>query len=426
MSRTFWQGIPWIGPSLTLAVGLLAAPPAAAASSSAAAPRSTATRPADSVTDFAFALQPRLGPADQNLAWSPAGLGQALAMLYAGAGGVTKQEMSQVLGLSPDRAAALAAWRQVLTGLAARGASARGVDTEPFRLSLASALWPDARLKLRPEFAATLRTQFDSELITLAYDRDPAGAVQRINNWVNEATRGRIAALVEREDIQLDTRLLLTTAVYLNAAWRIPFDEVDANETFTGLAGQRIEIAMMNLRADALRSARGKGWSAVALPYDDERLEFVLVVPDADFARFEAGWNRKLYAAIADSLRARDTLVRMPQFDLAQQLELIPALKAAGLGHLFQAADFSGMAEGPGLEVAGVRQKAKLTVGREGTVAAAATAVFMRELSAMIPGHIREPLVINADRPFLFVLRDRPTGAILFMGRVVDPSASVS
>lgn len=426
MSRTFWQDVPHLVPSLTFAAGLLAASPAAAATSSSADPPSAATHPADSVTDFAFALQPRLGAADANLAWSPAGLGQALVMLYAGAGGVTKQEMSHVLGLPPDKEAALAAWRQVLTGLAARGASARGVDNEPFRLSLASALWPDTRLKLRPAFAATLSTQFDSELITLAYDRDPGGAVQRINSWVNDATRGRISTLVAREDIQPDTRLLLTTAVYLNAGWRIPFDEVHAKQTFTGLTGQRIETTMMNLRADGLRSARGKGWSAVALPYDDERLEFMLVVPDADFAQFEAGWNRKLHAAISDSLRARDTRVRMPQFDLAQQLELIPALQAAGLGHLFQAADFSGVADGPGLEVSGVRQKVKLTVGREGTVAAAATAVMMRVTSAMVHGHVPEPLFINADRPFLFVLRDRPTGAILFMGRVVDPSASVS
>lgn len=388
------------------------------------APPALAASVAPGLTDFAFALQPRLAAPDSNLAWSPAGLGEALAMVYAGAGGVTRAEMSEVLGLSPAPGGAGSAWGETLRDLATRGDSAQGVAGQPFRLAVASALWPDAHITPAAAFVADTRRNFGSEVVSLDFQHQPRAAVRRVNAWSSAATAGRVPVLVTREGLKDCTGLLVTTAVYFNARWRQPFQMVDPDAHFTRLDGTKVQAPRLRGYSTAWRVGQGDNWQAAELPYDDGRLDFLVVVPRGDFLAFQAGWTAAACQAIRDSLSVHAAYLLMPPFDLAPELPLRPALEAAGLGHLFADADLRGVAPRDPLKVYDVRQRLRLNVSKEGTVGAAATLVALRTLGGSLGGPDRDPVRIVADRPFLFVLRDRPTGMILFMGRVVDPSTA--
>lgn len=389
-------------PLLALAAGTLVAPHSA---------------PAAPLTDFAFDLQPRLGSPDQNLTWSPASLGQALALLYGGASGVTRAEMAATLRWPAGVDATQSAWGAALRELAGRGAGKAGVEGRPFQLSLASAVWTGEGLLLRPEFAAGLAEHFSASARPLPFRSDSEKARQQINGWVAERTTGMIPELLRPGLLSPDTRLVLTTAAYLDARWEQPFESVHRDWTFTRLDRSTVKTLMMTRQA-SLAAARGPGWVAAALPYHDPRLEMVIVVPDSNFRAFERGWTLRKYQEIVAAFTTRTTSVALPPFRLDADLDLTGPLAAAGMQHLFARADLSGITAQETLFVNRVVQKAVLRVGREGTVGAAATAVELR--SAMLPD--RDTLHLEATRPFLFVLRDRPTGAILFMGRVVDPT----
>lgn len=258
----------------------------------------------------------------------------------------------------------------------------------------------------------------------LDYEHQPDAALRRINAWSSAATSGHIPELVTRDMISACTGLLVTTAVYFNARWQEPFQMVDPAADFTRLDGTKVEAPRLRGYSTAWRVAQGADWQAAELPYDDERLDFLIVIPRGDFLAFEAGWTAAACQAIRDSLRIHAACVLMPPFDLARDLPLRPALEAAGLRHLFAGADLRGLAPRDQLDVYDVRQRLRLNVSKEGTVGAAATVVAMRSIGGSLGGPARDPIEIIADRPFLFVLRDRPTGVILFMGRVVDPSTA--
>lgn len=397
------------------------APPPAASS----APPTPAAAAAPGLTDFAFALQPRLAAADSNLAWSPAGLGEALAMVYAGAGGVTRAEMSAVLGLAPAPGVAGEAWGRALRDLATRGDSAVGVAGQPFRLAVASALWPDAGITPGSPFLADMQRNFGADVTTLDYKHQPEAALRRVNAWSKAATSGHIPELVTRKLILECDGMLVTTAVYFNSRWQEPFQMVDPGADFTRLDGTKVEAPRLRGYSTAWRVGQGADWQAAELPYDDERLDFLIVVPRGDFLAFQAGWTAAACQAIRDSLRVQAAFVMMPPFDLARNQPSRPALEASGLEHLFNAtADLRGLAPNDPLQVYEVRQRLRLNVSKEGTVGAAATVVALRTIGGHQGDATQDPLVIKADRPFLFALRDRPTGLLLFMGRVVDPTTA--
>lgn len=196
------------------------------------------------------------------------------------------------------------------------------------------------------------------------FSGNATGAARRIDDWAGEATAGRIPGLVTPDHIPPETQLLLTTAVYLNAAWRTPFDKVDADQVFTGPGGRRIKSDMMSLHA-ALQAARGPGWVAAALPYDEQRLESLVILPDSDLPLFEKSWTPQSHHALCDSLRERPVMLRMPQFDLRGEFHLEPALAAAGLPHLLTGADFTAMAGESDVAVSEMLQRVQLSVGQQ-------------------------------------------------------------
>jgi serpin B len=213
------------------------------------------------------------------------------------------------------------------------------------------------------------------------------------------------------------TRLALVNAVYLKAPWQTPF-AVDSTKqgTFRRADGSSVQVPFM-AATESLRFASGDGWRAVEIPYVGGSLAMTVVVPD-DIAAFERALAADSFATIVDALAPAQVALALPRFGIETRTELAPILASLGMPSAFDdRADFSGITTAERLLISNVVHQANIDVDEKGTEAAAATAVVMR--ATAMPA---EPVVLRADRPFLFAIRDVPTGAILFLGRVGDPS----
>jgi serpin B len=199
--------------------------------------------------------------------------------------------------------------------------------------------------------------------------------------------------------------------------WQTPFS-ADATKpaTFTRADGSTVQVPFM-AATDSLRYASGPAWRAVEIPYIGGSFAMTVIVPE-DLAEFERTLSAATWAAIVDALAPAQVGLALPKFGIETKTDLAPILASLGMPSAFDdRADFSGITTSERLQVSNVIHQANIDVDEKGTEAAAATAVVMRATG--IPA---EPVLLRADRPFLFAVRDVPTGAILFLGRVGDPS----
>jgi serpin B len=357
-----------------------------------------------------------LAAPDQNAVISPLSIGIALGMARAGARGTTADEMDAVMhdAAADDHANWLSSLGRELAQRNRTITDEQDVEHE-IALHLANAPFAQRGFSLHQAFLDALAARFGAGLRLVDFIRDSEGSRQAINGWVNEQTRDRIPELLPNEFIDGKTRLVLVNAVYLNAPWAAPWGAADGgSRAFTRPDGSIVRVAMMTTDGQ-LPYAEGDGWQAVELPYLGNDLAMLLVVPE-DLAAFEANLDGESFAAVVNALGERQTLVTMPKFEVETQADLIPPLKSLGVRAAFDDADFSGISDAP-LYVSGVVHQANISVDEKGTEAAAATAVGMA-VSAPY-GEVE----VRADRPFLFAVRDRQTGAVLFLGHVADPSA---
>ncbi|MDH4268942.1 MAG: serpin family protein, partial [Dehalococcoidia bacterium] len=241
-----------------------------------------------------------------------------------------------------------------------------------------------------------------------------------INDWVSDQTESRIEDLIPQGAIDALTRLVLTNAIYFNAAWEYPFDKkVTANGPFHLLDGAQVMVPMMK-QTESFGYTDGEGYQAVELLYDGGELSMVILLPEAgQFAAFEEGLQAQGVSDIISGLQPTEVALTMPKFEFDSDFSLKDTLAAMGMPIAFSGgADFSGMTGNPELFISEVIHKAFVAVDEAGTEAAAATAVIMR-LTA-VPESV---VAVTIDRPFIFLIRDVETGAILFVGRVLNPGA---
>jgi len=228
--------------------------------------------------------------------------------------------------------------------------------------------------------------------------------------------------LLDAGDLDPATALVLTDAVYLDAQWAHGFDpKLTAPAPFHFANGTTANVSTMHLdsskfaKGPTLGYAAGAGWKAVSLPYIGNELEMDVVVPD-ELGAFERSLGTKLPGVLA-ALRPAHVRVSMPRFDAKVQTDLVEPLRRLGVRDAFDSttADFSGIDGKRDLFVSDVKHEVVVHVDEQGTVAAGATAGIMRSSAAEIVP------VVNVDKPFVYVVRDRTTGAILFLGRITDP-----
>jgi serpin B len=360
---------------------------------------------------------------DGNVVFSPTSIITALAMTYAGAKGETAQEMADALHFTISADALHKAFSTLDNTLGLRSfqrKNAEGKD-EGVLLKTANSLWAQDGLTFEQAFLDTLAVNYGAGVRLVDYQTAAEAARQAINKWVSGQTNDKIPELLAEGVVDSLTRLVLVNAVYLDATWANQFDPNSTHDgDFTTLAGETVTAKMMS-QTTVLPYASGEGWQAVLLPYLQEDLDMMLIVPDEGrFAEIESQLADGLIDRAAGIVKwDLEVALTMPKFKFRTQTGLTQALGALGMKAAFDPdlADFSGMTNEASLYISDVIHEAYIDVDEEGTEAAAATAVVMR-LTAM-PA---EQVQLTVDRPFLFAIRDRPTGMILFMGRVTDPT----
>jgi serpin B len=357
-----------------------------------------------------------------NLAISPYSIQVALAMARAGAAGATLDEMDAVLRTAGpgDFDASLNALDQLLLSRAGEYEIGDG-KLARLELTTANSLWGQRDFAFEDAFLEQLARWYGAGMRTVDYVNATEDARQAINGWVAEQTRERIPELIPPGVLSDFTRLVLTNAVYLNAPWAAQFDPGETSDGhFTRLDGATVEVPLMHI-ARKYNYAEGSNFAAVELPYAGNGLAMLLVVPDVgEFEAVQGDLDAEMLASIARDLSTYQVTLDMPRFEFRTQAPLEDILTELGMPLAFdpERADFTGIADVPdgNLFINDVLHEAFISVDEEGTEAAAATAVIFDTTSAPPPAELR------IDRPFFFAIRDTESGALLFLGRVMDPS----
>ena len=380
-----------------------------------------AANAATAINAFGIELYRAMAADADNLVMSPTSIALALGMARAGARGDTAAEMDAVLRevASDEHAAWLNALDQALAERSGTFTDGTNEDAD-VALNIANANFAQAGFPLEQAYLDALASRFGAGLQLVDFAADPEAARLLINDWVADETEQRILELLPPDVLNELTRLALVNAIYLKAQWHMPFDD-DATEDapFTTADGTTVTVPTMAMDTH-IAYADGAGWRAVELPYVGGGLAITIIVPD-DIEAFEGTLDGDQLATITSSLEQQYVVLTLPRFSVDTQASLRDLLKAMGMPTPFDPdrADFTGLSPlGDELFISAVVHQANIDVDEYGTEAAAATAVIIEQES----GPPSDPLTLNVDRPFLFALRDTQTGAVLFLGRVTDPT----
>jgi serpin B len=373
-----------------------------------------------------------------NALLSPYSIQSALAMTFAGAAGDTHAEMARVLHYAGDEAElhrSFAALQQALAEVAkktaerAENARKYGGPSEPVTLTIANRLFGQKGYEFRQPFLALVRDTYGAPFQAMDFIQNTSAARREINTWVEDQTRQRIRDLIPADGINRDTRLVLVNAIYLKAPWA---EEFSTNMTklrpFHLNGGATQDVPTME-RQDRFGFAERDGYRVVTVPYSGNDIQFLILLPDAvdGLAALEAKLRPHDLKTAATSGTA-DVKLQLPKFKLEPPLlRLSEALIGLGMKSAFDkpegSANFDRMAPRKPddyLKISEVFHKTFLELDEKGTEAAAATAVTMMRV-ASFAGKKPEPIQVRVDRPFLFAIQHRPSGACLFLGRVTNP-----
>lgn len=389
-----------------------------------AAEADTNVSAAEAVSYLGWQLLARSG--DGNAIVSPVSVWQALAMTHAGASSTTAAEIAGVLGMPDDR-------QLIGDASAAMRTAFDEIRSDQIRLDIANRLWLQEGKPIVEAFTSLLEAKHAAAAGLLPFSSAPESARADINLWVADHTHDRITDLLPSGSITPLTRVVLTNAVFMKAAWATPFDKARTQDEHFDLGeGVQIKVPFMHHEGSFRAGRFGKEGSEMLvceLPYAGERLAMVLLVPcfsDPDVsdgvgravAQLSGNWLSDLRGSGA--LRRQTVRLALPKWTARKPLSLKQALADLGMRHAFDPAeaDFSGIDGTRDLFVSDVVHEGFVEVGEEGTEAAAATGVVIGVKSFLPPA---EPLEITADRPFVWAVIDTTTGGMLFAGTVCDP-----
>jgi serpin B len=366
---------------------------------------------------FSVALLHALAASDGNVSVSPSSLAIALTMLENGASGATRRQLATALqagGLSLSRQDA--GWQALLADWS-QSARAEGVQ-----IHSADAAWTQQNFPIQRRFLTSLQRYFAAGVWRTDFAHQNAAAVRAINTWTSRETRGKIPKLFDSLDPA--TRLVLANAAYFKAAWEQKFDPHDtADGPFTTAAGNEVTVPLMHADQLSAPAVVASGYQAVQLPYQGRRFAALAIMPTTgSLASFTTSLTVQRLDGVVSALQQQPVSLTMPRLSVRSTLDLPTALRSMGMTDAFTpGADFSALspsARRVGLHVQQVVQRDDLSVTEKGTEAAAATGMSVGV------GALMQATPIQLTHPFLFLVRDTKTGAILFAARIEDPSAS--
>jgi serpin B len=363
---------------------------------------------------FAFKLFAELTKSnvEQNVFISPTSVALALAMVYNGARGETARAIARTLELGEIDLDALNRANATLIE------SLRVFDPH-IALAIANSLWAQQGITFTPDFLNRNQEFYRAEITTL--DFGDAQAAATINEWVKRNTRGKIEKMIDQ--IDRSAIMFLLNAIYFKGSWAKPFDPRRSREMpFTFSGGQQKQLLMM-AQTGKFDYYAIQGFQAISLPYGTGRASMYIFLPErrSSLRAFRRELSHKSWDAWLRHFRQAEGTIVLPRFKLAYEATLNDALKTLGMSIAFDArrADFSAMiADGkPSPNIDEVKHKTFVEVNEEGTEAAAVTSIGMVRLT-MAPQRNFSMIV---DRPFFCAIRDNQTGALLFMGAIIDP-----
>lgn len=368
---------------------------------------------------FALDLYQALARADArgSFFFSPHSISTALAMTRAGAVAATAAEMDAVLHFPVGEAG-----EDLHRSFAALDDSlaARAKEQDGPELAVANRLWGQRGLSWQAEFLATCRAHYGAGFAEVDFGSDPDGVRRNVNAWCAEQTRDRIRDLLAPGTVDRLTALILTNAIYFKGTWKQQFDPKRTQDGPFHLAGGgEAQVPFMHTKA-TYGYREEPSFQALEMPYAGDDLSLVVLLPKErdGLAALEAELDAERLGALLGELREEEVVVTFPRFTFSSQFSLAETLAAMGMPTAFtERADFSAMCAGPEpIWIGAVIHKAFVEVNEEGTEAAAATAVTMTRATAL-----PRTTTFVADHPFVFLIRDRVTGAVLFLGRMADP-----
>lgn len=372
---------------------------------------------------FALELYQNLQIKEKNIFYSPYCISAALAIPFAGSSGATQTEMRSVLHYMPVGDGLYQAFYQMNKHLSTpfqQGAN----ET---RLIVANSLWIQRDLPILPAFAEITSKYFSSSFKKTDFMRNPQESTGSINNWVKDNTYGRISELIQKDDIDSTTRLVVVSTIFAKAVWRHPFDpSLTKMAPFFVSKTNITSVPTMSL-TDLFPFYQEEAFSLLELPYNSDmssgsaQLSFLIFLPgeNTDLSSLENTLTPDQLEGYLNKLESRRVVVSLPKFTLEEELELNTPLQHMGMSTAFSGgADFSLINGSKDLAISKVLHKAYVSVDEHGTEAVAATAVSIGVKSFFDPN---AAAVFKADHPFIFFIMDRSTNAILFMGRVADP-----
>lgn len=374
--------------------------------------------------DFALALGGRILRAPGNLVFSPLSVRVALAMAYAGARGETAEQMSRALRFAPSEASQHADLAGIIRDLTRATGGGH-------QLLVTSSLWIQKGAPLLTPFLDTVAQYGDGGPNHVDFRGDAEAARRTINRWIDGATKQRIRELVAPGGVDADTRLVLVNAVHLKGAWELKFSrEATRDEAFYLEGGRKVRTPLM-YQQRTVRYVQARGYQAVELDYKGGDLAMLVLLPDDrnGLADLEKRLSEPMLQDCTAQMLSRAVDLFLPRFKLTWgAVELRDHLRELGMPLALTRgqADLSGIdgcapPSEDSLFISGVVHEAFIDMNEEGTEAAAATAVLVPMCAAMAPSKPPPVPVFRADHPFLFAIRDRKSGVILFLGRLADP-----
>jgi len=393
---------------------------------------------AKATNELAVDLHRQLASHNENLCISPYSIENALAMTFVGAGGDTRAEMGRVLhfpGDSSTVAPSFASLQHALqemtanTEALAKKSKQFGGPSEPITLNVANRLFAQQGYDFRQDFLSLVRQNFGAAFEPIDFTGNPAAAAQHINQWVGDETRDKIRDLIPSNALTRLTRLVLANALYLKAPWADAFTAKNTQAEPFHVRGNRPTNVPMMRKTSRFGYSKGDGFSAVSIPYVENDLQFLIIVPDDvnGLHEVESKLTSDLLAECA-KLQTQDVDLHLPKFKLEPPtIALAETLQALGMKSAFDipqgSADFDKMAPrkpNDYLYISNVFHKTFIAVDENGTEAAAATAVVMMRATGMArPKPL--PVEVKVDRPFVYAIQHVPSGVCLFIGRVIDP-----
>ena len=358
---------------------------------------------------FALDLYLKFKDEEENIFFSPYSISTALAMTYEGARGKTAEEMRSVFYFPEDDDIRRYSFARIYNQI--------NKKEKKYKLHTANALWTQIDYSFLDEYLDVVEKYYAGKATNLDFGNETEKSRETINGWVEERTNNKIKDLIPAGILNADTRLVLTNAIYFKGTWLLQFNkEYTRQEDFKVNPEKTVKVDMMNLIDEEFNYGETEELQVLEMLYDGEELSMLVILPKEDNLKSaEDLLSLKKLNELRNALTKQKVDVYIPKFKFETKYFMKETLMEMGMSSAFGGADFSGMNGTKNLFIDNVIHQAFVEVNEEGTEAAAATALVMKEA-------ISEKIVFNADHPFIFMIQEREIGNILFMGRVFDPT----